>query len=58
MFIRRIPDEYEISGQRKGFKSFRTTYTLSLVKDIEEAEARRDAAQVSLLFMAFILRIS
>ena len=48
--IRRIPDEYEISGQRKGFKSFRTAYTLKLNKDLEEAESRRDAAQVRFFF--------
>ena len=46
MLFRRITDEYEISGQRKGFKSFRTSFTLQLNKDIEEAESRRDAAQV------------
>ena len=46
MLYRHISDDYEISGQRKGFKSFRTSITIELVKELEEAESRRDAAQV------------
>jgi len=44
-----IPHEYIVSGQRKGFKTFRTNETEIFQKSMEDAESRRDAAQVVML---------
>ncbi|CAK8692796.1 unnamed protein product [Clavelina lepadiformis] len=50
---RKVSHDYEISGQRKGFKSFRTEATKELLKEIEAAEAHRDAAQADSMAIIF-----
>nr|XP_039260519.1 DNA mismatch repair protein Msh6-like [Styela clava] len=44
---------YTISGQRKGFKSFRTAETEEFLKEMEAAEARRDSAQSETMAIIF-----
>lgn len=44
---------FVISGQRKGYKSFRTAETEKFLKEIEEAESKRDAAQSDSMAIVF-----
>nr|XP_002126574.3 DNA mismatch repair protein Msh6 [Ciona intestinalis]XP_018666811.1 DNA mismatch repair protein Msh6 [Ciona intestinalis] len=50
---RKLPNDYVISGQRKGFKSFRTPKVDCLLKEMEDAETRRDTAQADTMSIVF-----
>lgn len=45
--------QYTISGQRKGYKSFRTAETTDFLKRMERAETQRDSAQADTLSILF-----
>lgn len=42
---RKIPDEYELTSQRKGFKRYQSPEIKKLFGRLVDAEERRDAAQ-------------
>uniref|UniRef100_H2YND8 DNA mismatch repair protein n=1 Tax=Ciona savignyi TaxID=51511 RepID=H2YND8_CIOSA len=50
---RKLPHDYVICGQRKGFKSFRTPRVDGLLKEMEDAESRRDTAQADTMSIVF-----
>ncbi|XP_078664804.1 DNA mismatch repair protein Msh6-like isoform X1 [Branchiostoma floridae x Branchiostoma belcheri] len=41
---RHVPDEYELAGSKKGFKRYTTREIKEMLKTLEEAEGRREAA--------------
>lgn len=43
--IKNIPDEYEVTSQRKGFRRYQTGEIRRLLSQMTDAEERRDAAQ-------------
>jgi len=40
-----VPDEYEVTSQKKGSRRYRTPRINSLLSELTDAEERRDAAQ-------------
>lgn len=43
--LRNIPDVYEVTSQRKGFRRYQTEEIRKLNSQLTDAEERRDAAQ-------------
>jgi len=43
--VKHVPDEYEVTSQKKGSRRYRTPQIVSLLSELTDAEERRDAAQ-------------
>ena len=43
--VKHVPDEYEVTSQKKGSRRYRTPRINSLLSELTDAEERRDAAQ-------------
>jgi len=43
--VKHVPDEYEVTSQKKGSRRYRTPPIDSLLSELTDAEERRDAAQ-------------
>jgi len=43
--VRNVPDEYEVTSQKKGSRRYRTPHINRLLSELTDAEERRDAAQ-------------
>jgi len=43
--VKHVPDEYEVTSQKKGSRRYRTPRINGLLSELTDAEERRDAAQ-------------
>jgi len=43
--VKHVPDEYEVTSQKKGSRRYRTPLIDGLLSELTDAEDRRDAAQ-------------
>ena len=51
--IKPLPEEYTVSGQKKGFRYFKTNVTEKFLSSMEDAESRRDNAQRDTMAIIF-----